>query len=437
MDDTIAAIITPEGVGGVAAIRISGNKALEIAKEITETREDLAPRLAYNKKIKEIDEVILIYYKAPKSYTGEDSIEISCHGNGKIARYILGEIIKKGARIANPGEFTKRAYLNGKIDLTQAESVIEIVSAKTLKGIKASYKQLSGSISKEVNKIREEVLFITARIEAGIDFPDNVENKSQELEVEIGEAQEKIKRLLCKAEMGRIYREGIRVCITGRPNTGKSSLLNALIKEERAIVTEHAGTTRDTIEEAINIGGAQAIIIDTAGIREPGNMAEKMGVERAKKEISRADLVLLIYDGNEKRLMSEDEKLEVLTRGKKRIFVKNKKDLGIRLPVEGIEISAKTGEGIERLEEEIESVIMEGRADNAEGDAMMTERHRQCLARAGEGLKRAGESIRMGQELDLTAIELKEAISALGELTGIEISDKVIEQIFSRFCVGK
>ncbi len=437
-EDTIAAIATPEGQGGIAVIRLSGNRALEIARIILDIQNDqIKPRILYNRKIKDLDDVMSVYMKAPKSYTGEDVIEISSHGGRVIAHEIIKLALNAGARLAEKGEFTKRAFLAGKMDLSQAEAVIEMVEARTLLGAKEAYRQLKGSASKEVNHFRDEVIKILSEIEASIDFPEDVGIKIKEILERAETIREGIGNLLKTVEYGRILRDGLKMVIAGKPNVGKSSLLNAILKADRAIVTDAPGTTRDTIEETLNIGGVPVVAIDTAGVRKPKNKAEEGGIKRAKRAINEADIVLLVYDGSCAKLTAEDKEAAKLAQRKTTILIKNKSDLGDRLKIKGVKVSAKTGEGVPDLEDEIAEKIksIKGGADS--DLALISDRQKQCLIGAAQGLQRAIKSIKIGETIELATIEFRDAIARLGEITGLEVGEQVINNIFESFCVGK
>jgi len=437
-NDTVAAIATPIGVGGVGVIRMSGPNSLTILQRIIEsTSQEIEPRYTYHGWIEDIDEIVFVYMKAPSSYTGEDVVEISCHGGIGVTRKVLESCIKNGARLAKNGEFTKRAFLMGKIDLAQAEAVINLINAKTEKGIEVAAGQLAGNLSNNINSLRDELIQTMAQIESSIDFPDDIETDNEAIRKSILKTIEKTDKLISKAKYGKIIKEGITAVIAGKPNVGKSSLLNALLKEDRAIVSEESGTTRDTIEETVNILGIPLKIIDTAGIRHPTNKIEEFGIERTKKEIETAELVILMFDASKTNLEEEEKLLLETVKEKRTIKVLNKVDLGNKLELEGVKISALTGEGIEKLEREIYAAAIEGNGLAEGGPIIMNERHKECLMRAKESLQKAEESFKIGRETDLVEIDLKEAIEALGEVSGVGVAEEIINRIFEGFCVGK
>ena len=433
-DDTIAAIITPYGRGGVGGIRISGKEAREVAgRVIMDFPGGIEPRKVYTGKIDKTDTILYYFLKSPNSYTGEDTIEIFCHGSPPILERIMGLIVKAGARQARPGEFTQRAYLGGKMDLAQAEAVLDLINAGTDKTASLAYEQMGGKTSNEIGKIREEALGLLAKIEASIDFPDDLKTNDKEALAGIEKLRKKVADCIAAAESSRQYREGVRVAIIGKPNVGKSTLLNALAKHERAIVSRHPGTTRDTIEEQINLRGIPASIIDTAGIREARGEIEGQGAERARKEIERADLVVVVMDGS-KMAGKEDKEILRLCRDKAQVIALNKKDLGQKIGVQGAWISALKGEGIEELEEAIHRGIL---GQKRECQILFSARQAEQMERANEALQRAGESIKIGREEAMVTIDLRLAIEALGGVIGVGVEEEIIDQIFARFCVGK
>jgi tRNA modification GTPase len=346
---------------------------------------------------------------------------------------IMGLIVKAGARQARPGEFTQRAYLGGRMDLAQAEAVLDLINAGTEKAASLAYEQLGGKTSKEIGKIREQALCLLAKIEVSIDFPDDLKMNAKETLDRAENIRRKVADCLAAAESARQYREGVRVAIIGKPNVGKSTLLNALAKFERAIVSRHPGTTRDTIEEQINLRGIPARVIDTAGIREARGEIEGQGAERARQEIERADLVVVVMDGS-KKPEKEDREIVGLCRGKAQVIALNKKDLGQKIGVQGVWISALKGEGIEELEEAIHRGIL---GQKRECQILLSARQVEQLERANEALQRAAESIKIGREEELAAIDLRMAIEALDGVVGVGVEEEIIGQIFAKFCVGK
>jgi tRNA modification GTPase len=448
-DDTIAAIATPMGLGGVEVVRLSGEKSVKIATKMLHCfPKKVVTRKIYRKWAhsggRRIDEVLFFYMKSPNSYTGEDMVEISGHGGGFVLKKILEEAIANGARAAGPGEFTRRAFLNGKIDLLQAEAVQDIIQAKTERGVESAARQLGGELSKKIANLREKMIALLAQIEAKMDFPEDIKGiPGGQLGKRLRDAILEIESLLATAKEGRILREGVRVAIVGRPNVGKSSLLNALLGSKRAIVTEKPGTTRDTIEETTSIFGVPVIIIDTAGIRHPKDQAEEFGVERAQREMNDADLSLVVIDAARK-LTDEDKRLlNEGTKGKK-MMVLNKIDLGVRTDPRGYakikkyRASALTGEGVEQVKKGILLTMGMGNKNGIEGQAVCINlRQKECLIRAKEGLARAEADRKKGEEGEFIAIGIKDAIVALGEASGEEVSEEVINAVFEKFCIGK
>jgi tRNA modification GTPase len=452
LDDTITAIATPPGVGGIGIIRLSGDRALPIAKSVIRGLPD-KPQIesyklfrgkAYGHHSNPIDTVLASYMPAPTSYTGEDVVEINSHGNALILNQITKALIKAGARVAEKGEFTKRAYLNGKIDLTKAEAVLDLITAKTESARQIAYNQLEGGLAERVRAIKDQVVEIVARIEAEIDFPEDVTGVGQEEIIKISKKIiRQIERLLKTADEGRIIREGIKVVIAGRTNVGKSTLMNRLLGEERVIVTETPGTTRDTIEEEIDMAGRKYILIDTAGIREARQKAEKMGVEKAKREISEAGLILLVIDGSS-AIKKDDLSLLKATQNIRRMIIFNKHDLPkkvnytqIAMKEEWCQVSALTGEGVERLKQRIGRIYRTNKRQREDGWVCINGRHQQALERAKTGMLRAAEACQEKQPKGLIAVDLKEAIKGLGEISGEEAAEEIIKTIFERFCVGK
>jgi tRNA modification GTPase len=390
----------------------------------------------YHGWVKNLDEVLYVHMRSPKSYTGEDVVEISCHGGVAIAKAILDRAIGAGARQAHPGEFTKRAFLNGRMDLVQAEAVLEAINAKTIRAAEAAAGHLGGRLSGEIITVRKALINALAEIEAGIDFPED-EDRGR-----VGRAGGLINRQLKIVESaidgagyGEMLKEGARVVIAGKPNVGKSSLLNRLLHEERALVTERPGTTRDTIEEPLGIKGIPVRLIDTAGIRRSRDKVELLGINRAKASIEKADLVIALYDASCDSLEREDHELRGLVKGRKVIVALNKSDLGVKLKFKGTHISAKTGRGIDKLLGLMARKLLRGM--KTEGQTILSSRQLSCLVKAKQSLQSAEKSIRIKMGNELVAQDIKEAIQALGEMTGIEVSAEVIEKIFAEFCVGK
>ena len=456
--DTICAIATPIGEGGIAIIRISGEKALEIADKIfaPKSKKDIKDMKTYTMRYGTIvdldtkdiiDDVILSYMKGPRSYTGENVIEVNCHGGVVATNRVLNQIVKAGARIAEPGEFTKRAFLNGRIDLSQAEATMDIIKAKTELSMKSAMMQSKGALSKEIGELRKYLLNVLALIEYAVDFTEDDEDiVDDDLIAQIKDSITKtitrINSLLKNADEGKIIRDGLNIVIVGKPNVGKSSLLNSLLREKRAIVTDIPGTTRDIIEEYINLDGIPIKITDTAGIRDTEDTVEKIGVERSKEKIEEADLVILMLDTS-RALDDEDRVIIDAINDKKYIALLNKVDLECKLSEDviislnrTIEISAKTGFGIENLKEEIKNIFFNGEIDS-ESLIISNTRHKQALYRSLEDCNLALEKINLNEYLDLISIYITSAMRALGEITGDELEEDLLNKIFSEFCCGK
>lgn len=449
--ETIAAISTPPGVGGIGIIRISGDNALNVAKKIfkAKNKSEIKPftiRFGYvvDENQNALDQVLVSYFKSPKSYTGEDVIEINCHGGNVSTREILELVLKNGARLAEPGEFTKRAFLNGKLDLTQAEAVIELINSKSDKESKASYKQLEGLLGAKIKEIKQGIIDLLVDIEANIDYPeyDIEEVRRERIYNVLSTNVSKLETLEKSFESGKILRDGVSTVIIGKPNVGKSSLLNRLVKEDRAIVTEIAGTTRDTIEEYITIRGIPLKLVDTAGIHETDDIVESIGVNKSKKAIDESELVLLMLDAT-RELSKEDEELLEATKNKNRIILINKIDVDKKINKDMfksdkvIEMSTKTLAGIEELEETIEEMFNISEL-NIENEIVITNvRHKNLIHKAAEEIKNAIVSIKNGLPIDMLSIDLQEALQNLGEITGESISEEVVKGIFAKFCVGK
>lgn len=449
--ETIAAISTPPGVGGIGIIRISGDNALNVAKRIfkAKNKSEIKPftiRFGYvvDENQNALDQVLVSYFKSPKSYTGEDVIEINCHGGNVSTREILELVLKNGARLAKPGEFTKRAFLNGKLDLTQAEAVIELINSKSDKESKASYKQLEGLLGAKIKEIKQGIIDLLVDIEANIDYPeyDIEEVRRERIYNVLSTNVSKLETLEKSFESGKILRDGVSTVIIGKPNVGKSSLLNRLVKEDRAIVTEIAGTTRDTIEEYITIRGIPLKLVDTAGIHETDDIVESIGVNKSKKAIDESELVLLMLDAT-RELSKEDEELLEVTKNKNRIILINKVDADKKINKDMfkndkvIEISTKTLVGIEDLEKTIEEMFNISEL-NIENEIVITNvRHKNLIHKAAEEIRNAIVSIENGLPIDMLSIDLQEALQNLGEITGESISEEVVKGIFAKFCVGK
>ncbi|MCI5941596.1 MAG: tRNA uridine-5-carboxymethylaminomethyl(34) synthesis GTPase MnmE [Ligilactobacillus animalis] len=455
--DTIAAIATPPGEGAISIVRLSGDDAVTIANQVFKGK-DLTKVSSHtinyghfiDPKTREIiDEVMVSVLRAPKTFTREDTIEINCHGGIVPTNKILQVLLTNGARLAEPGEFTKRAFLHGRIDLAQAESVMDLIRAKTDRSMKAALNQLDGNLSQLIKNLRQEILDVLAQVEVNIDYPeyDDVEEMTSKLLREKAiDVRAKIEHLLVTARQGKILREGLATALVGRPNVGKSSLLNHLLHEDKAIVTDIAGTTRDVIEEYVNVRGVPLKLVDTAGIRETDDMVEKIGVERSRQAIDRSDLVMLLLNASEP-LTTEDIELLQLTQAKKRIIVLNKMDLEPKLDLnelyqyvdkaEVLKTSVLKNEGISELEEHI-AALFYGGIENSQTTVLVTNaRHIALLEQA----KAALESVLTGldQELpvDLVQIDMTRAWELLGEITGDSYQDELLDQLFSQFCLGK
>jgi len=459
LNDTIVAISTPLASAGIGIIRISGDDSLEIIKKIFMPKRNMdidqvkSHTLHYGHIIdpeydRTLDEVLVSFMLAPNTYTREHVVEINAHGGLVVLQSILSLVLRSGARIAEPGEFTKRAFLNGRIDLSQAEAVMDIIHSKTELGLNASVNQLSGNIKSEIEGLKSELLGILALIEASIDYPEyDIEELSfDQVKSKLSIVSTRVEKLIDSYDNGRIIREGIKTVIVGRPNVGKSSLLNALLKEQRAIVTDIPGTTRDSLEEYMNVHGIPLKLIDTAGIRLTEDVVEKLGVDRSKTLIGEADLVLFVVDSSEK-LTQEDDAIMDLIGNQKVIILMNKSDLQIQVKKEHlkahlqemtiIETSATLFEGLDKLEEEIKSQFMQGNVQLDNETVIHNIRHKRSLEKAMESANLVVDSIDMGMPEDCWAIDLHSTYEHLSEITGDKVTDDVIREIFSQFCLGK
>lgn len=447
--DTIAAIATPFGTAGIAVIRVSGSDAIEKVNLIFKGRnlnKVKSHTVVYGHIIdqssKVIDEVLVTILKGPKTFTAEDTVEISCHGGILVTQKVLERVLETGIKLAEPGEFSKRAFVNGRIDLTQAEAIMDLIHAKNENAMKLALSGLSGNIKKGIEATRETVLNLVAKIEVNIDYPEYDDAQVMGNEVikpEVIKIKDQLHMLLEDADKGKIIREGVRTAIVGKPNVGKSSLLNALLNEERAIVTDIEGTTRDTIEAYINIGGITLNLVDTAGIRETKDVVEKIGVDRSKKAIESAELVVLVLDQSRK-LSKEDELLLEQTKNKKRIIVGNKNDLERVLDLEGIHLlrlSTLTKEGLKDLEKEIIHVLGMGDIKDKDFNILSNVRHIAKIKDTIEALQAVIDGIEMDMPIDIVEIDLKKAWQYLGEITGDYHPEDLISELFSKFCLGK
>jgi len=452
--DTIAAISTPRGEGGIGIIRISGDKSFEILDKIFNTKNPNRDLGFYkfnygfihdNGKI--VDEVMAVRMKAPKTYTCEDVVEINCHGGHLISEKVLELVLKNGARHAEQGEFTKRAFMNGRIDLSQAEAVMDIIQGKTEKSISLSLEQLRGDLRDKIGSFKKALLDVTAHVNVVLDYPEEgiddplPSNLRENLENVYAEAD----RLISSYDKGKKIKEGIKTVIAGKPNVGKSTLLNSLLKEERAIVTHIPGTTRDVIEEIINIKGIPLVLTDTAGIRKTEDIVENIGVEKSKKFIENADLVLLVLDAS-RELESEDREViqEIQNNNKKTIVLLNKIDLERKIELDEfgleniLEISAKDNIGIEDMEERIYSYIVEEKVEDSSEKLIITNiRHKTALEKTKDAIRNIFETIDAGMPMDLISVDLKEALDSLSEITGEISSEDILDHVFGNFCVGK
>ena len=455
--DTIAAISTGLSEGGISIIRISGDRAVNIITNIFKGKNNRGIQdiksytMRYghiiSSETKEIlDEVIVSFMKCPKSFTGEDTIEVNCHGGLIPSNRVLQEIVRQGARLAEPGEFTKRAFLNGRIDLSQAEAVIDIIRSKTELSMKAALMQSEGKISREIKKLRQRLLEIIAHIEATVDFPEDdlEEVTSVEAKGKLENVLIDIEYLINSADEGKILRDGLSTVIIGKPNVGKSSLLNALLSENRAIVSEVPGTTRDVIEEYINVDGIPIKIIDTAGIRETTDIVEKIGVEKTKEKIIDADLVILMLDSSN-TLTDEDREIIKYIKDKKYIILLNKSDIGGNLKREEllhldttniIETSIKSGMGLEELRGLIKELFFKGEIKSKEF-FITSSRHKEALIRTKASIMAAILALNDTFAIDLASIDLRNAWNYLGEISGETLEEDIIDKIFKEFCIGK
>ena len=457
IDDTIAAIATAPGEGGIGIIRISGEKSLQVAQSIFKSKSGKmikdynARTLIYGTVVdneKVIDEVLVAYMKGPNSYTAEDVIEINCHGGFISVKKILELILSKGVRLAEAGEFTKRAFLNGRIDLSQAEAIIDVIKSKTDMAHEVAQSQLEGSLAKKIKDLRMNVTEVLAHLEVSIDFAeeDVEEITYQTLEEKALELRNEIKKLYDTAESGKILRDGLKTVIVGKPNVGKSSLLNSILGENRAIVTDIAGTTRDVIEEFVNIKGIPLKIVDTAGIRETEDVVEKIGVEKSRESFSTADLVIMVLDASRK-LSEEDMEILESLKNKKTIVLLNKIDLEPQIELEKIEefvnsediikISALKHQGIEELQDKIEAMVYHGSVKNSSNLMITNSRHKDALFKAYESINDAISAIEQRMPYDFIEVDFKNIWDYLGYINGDTVREDLLDTIFANFCIGK
>lgn len=456
--NTIAAIATAVSPAGLSVIRISGEDAFSIIDKIYRSK-------GGKKKLSEqpshtihygyiydgeemIDEVLVLLMRAPKTFTTEDTVEIDCHGGILVTRKILDTVVKYGASLAEPGEFTKRAFLNGRMDLSEAEAVLDVIHAKNEFALQASVKQLKGSVAKKIRELRNDILDSIAFIESALDDPEHIsiDGYDEQLKGILATMQKELKRLAMQYQNGRMLSEGIKTVILGKPNAGKSSLMNRLTGQERAIVTEIAGTTRDTLEEQIQIGGIGFQMIDTAGIRNTADIVEKIGVERAKQAAEEADLILYVVDASQPLDESDLEIISMIEQ-KKAIILLNKTDLEAKLTIEELKdrcpshpilmISAKTEEGMETLETTLQQMFMEGKISFNDEVYITNARHKECLDNSIKSIEKVLESIEAGLPEDFYTIDLMDAYSSLGLILGEAVEEDLVNRIFSKFCMGK
>ena len=454
--DTIAAIATAMSSSGIGIVRISGEDSLEIIQKIYKGKKEknfkdektYTIHYGYIMDGEEIiDEVLVMLMKAPHSFTGEDTVEIDCHGGIYVMKKILETVIKNGARPAEPGEFTKRAFLNGKLDLSQAEAVIDIINSKNEYALKSSVSQLKGAVQKKIAEMREEILYHTAFIETALDDPEHisVDGYGATLKVTVDKLLEEIHQLLLSADNGRMIKEGIKTVIVGKPNAGKSSLLNVLVGEERAIVTEIEGTTRDVLEENIQLQGISLNVMDTAGIRDTEDIVEKIGVDKAKLHANEADLIIYVVDAS-RPLDENDKEIIEIIKDKQAIVLLNKSDLETVVTKEMLKeqldkpmivISAKEEQGIHELEETLKKMFFHGEISFNDEIYITNIRHKTALSDAYESLEKVNMSIENGMPEDFYSIDLLDAYESLGSITGETIGEDLVNEIFSKFCMGK
>lgn len=459
LEDTIAAIATPLGEGGIAIVRVSGREAVDIVEKVFRPvpgGKRLKDRGGYtlglgwivDRKGNHVDEVLVTVMRGPKSYTAEDVVEINCHGGVLAAIRCLETVLENGARLAEPGEFTKRAFLNGRLDISQAEAVIDIIRAKTEKGMSMAVKQLEGMLRKRVAELEDRLVGLNTMVEASIDFPEEVGDLDEEIARQ--QAQEilrELEGLLRAGERNRVYQWGVKVVIAGKPNVGKSSLLNALLRKKKAIVTDIPGTTRDIVEDYINVKGIPVNIMDTAGIRETGDLVERIGVERSEEVISEADIILAVLDAGA-GISEEDERVAKMVAGRRVIVLVNKEDLEEkRVTLEEVERlfpgqtvvrgSVKEEIGLEELESAIEEAVLAGKVEAGDEDIMVNLRQEEAFRRVKTSVEGFLAGLETNTSLDCLAVDIGEALEALGEITGKTLKEDVIERIFRDYCIGK
>ena len=454
--DTIAAIATPLGESGIGVIRISGSKAYDVGDAIFQSKSSLPLAQRRDRSIqyglivdddgKAVDEVILLIMKGPRSYTAEDVLEIQCHGGRQSLSEILGLVLRHGARLANPGEFTQRAFVNGRLDLAQAEAVMDVIQAKSAQGLTSAVSQLEGRLSRVVGDMRLHLTDFITRLEVTVDYP---EEDLEEIEVPdiagaIRDMERRLDDMLAESKSGRMMRDGVMAAIAGTPNAGKSSLLNRFLETERAIVTDVPGTTRDVIEEWITIQGVPICLVDTAGIRSTDDTVEQIGVRRAKEYMDRADIILVVVDQS-RPLQEEDRQILETAKGRQALIVLNKEDLQPAFKTEELQsyglpilsISASTGAGMGALKDAMLSLALKQGLTAAQSALLANTRHIELVRQSREALQRALDTIEAGMPVDCAIVDIREAWELLGSITGDTVHDDIIEEIFSRFCLGK
>jgi tRNA modification GTPase len=460
IDDTIAAIATPLGEGGLAVVRFSGPQALAVADKIflPVGKTSLKPSAATSHTIqygkimrgdKTVDEVLLAVLRAPRTFTREDTVEITCHGGILPAKLVLDTSLENGARLAEPGEFTRRAFLNGRIDLAQAEAVADLIHSRTELALAAANEQLAGKLSQRINRLRDDLMLTLAHVEAHIDFPDEdiAPDTKEQLLKRLEDGVRFMDELLRTANEGQILRRGIRAAIVGRPNVGKSSLLNQLLGRDRAIVSPIPGTTRDTIEETANIRGLPVVFIDTAGLREARDEIEQEGIRRSRESLAKAEFILHVLDASEPLTAEDGQYFNEFT-GKKRILVMNKIDLRrkLQLPVTGhvspfsrsvVDVCCRSGQGIEALKDAIKELVWSGEIKAEMLQVMINSRHENALNRSRAAARRTIDALRADAMLELVAMDLRIAVNAVGEIVGKTATEDLLDSIFSQFCIGK
>ncbi|MDX1951137.1 MAG: tRNA uridine-5-carboxymethylaminomethyl(34) synthesis GTPase MnmE [Verrucomicrobiota bacterium] len=452
--DTIAAISTPLGEGGLAVVRLSGPASFKVAdscfkplgKNSTSAGKAASHTIQYGKILlngEVVDEVLLSVFRAPRTFTKENMVEVSCHGGVLPAQMVLDALLRGGARLAEPGEFTRRAFLNGRIDLAQAEAVADLIHSRTELALRAANEQLAGKLSCRIDALRSDLMLVLAHVEAHIDFPDEdiAPDTFDQLLSKLRKASEYIEQLLSTAREGRILRRGLRTAIIGRPNAGKSSLLNQLLGQDRAIVSPIAGTTRDTIEETANVRGIPIVFVDTAGLRESKDEIEAEGIRRSREAASQAELILHVVDASQ-AVHEEDQNLIAEFGSQNSILIWNKSDLIDRTAdteprVQGIPVSCVTGEGIELLKDQIKNLVWSGNIGSEMLEATINSRHQDALQRANSSLKLTISALEENQTLELAAMDLRLAVQAIGEVVGKTTTEDLLDAIFSQFCLGK